>query len=275
MPSSLGSLARLVLLLALLHLPGAGLLAQNHIVADRPGLGTGSFVVPPSVLQFEAGAQYANVAGSSFYSFGQFLLRFGLRERLEIQGLGNSLEVRRGKGLDREGFQDLGVGAKLNLLARGPREANLSLQAQVAFPSGDEEFSEGTTASTVSLLADLTLSPAVGLGANLGASGLVGDAEDRLFLTLTPSASLPGRTPLDVYGGYAGFFADSGDLHYAEGGITWLLNPDLQLDLNGGVELTSGDPFVGVGLATRWFFDSPGPGAPPERRANLRTLPRR
>ena len=241
----------------LLFLISGALVAESHaqevIVADRPGLGTGSSVVGGNILQFEMGAESASLGNTKQYSFGQLLLRLGLSDRVEIRGLGNSLVVSRGDGPDREGIEDLTLGVKLNFLSNDSRNATISFLGEMAFPSGDEGFTQGETVPTAALLSDISLSESVGLGANLGVTGFAADVEEQVFVTLTPSMSLPGESAVSVYGGYAGFFADSDDLHYAEAGLTWLVSSDLQLDVNGGVELQSGDGFVGLGLATRWF----------------------
>ena len=55
-----------------------------------------------------------------------------------------------------------------------------------------------------------------------------------------------------MFAGWAGSFSSDGDAHFAEGGLTYLPTPDIQLDLNGGRDVERGDWFLGVGLATRW-----------------------
>jgi hypothetical protein len=73
-------------------------------------------------------------------------------------------------------------------------------------------------------------------------------------VTLTLSYALPSSTPIGIFLGYAGFCASSRNHHFLEGGFTWLPGADLQLDANGGLDPGSGDYFVGIGAATRWFF---------------------
>jgi len=246
------TVAPLLILLILAEPPQAR--GQEVIAADRPGLGSGSAVVDPGILQLEAGAQWAQQGEEDLYSLGQVLLRIGLSERLEIQGFGNSLVIRRDVEDTGEGFEDVALGAKLNLLTRGPGDATVSILGQVNLPTGSQEFGSDESVPAATLLTDLSLSETLGLGANLGLSGFASDVEEQLFVSLTPSLSFPDHPSLGLYGGYAGFFADSGDMHYAEAGITWLGSDNQQLDLNGGVNLESGDLFLGAGLATRWFL---------------------
>ncbi len=107
----------------------------------------------------------------------------------------------------------------------------------------------------MALLADLLLTDQINLTGNLGFWAWAAEAENQISVILTPAVALPTEAALGVYGGYAGFFADSGDTHFAEAGVTWLPSPEVQLDLNGGVEPDSGDYFIGVGIAIRWGGD--------------------
>lgn len=236
---------------AALLLASGGLSAQETIASDRPGFASGSTVIGKGLLQLEMGAQYAGGGVAGVYSFGQGLLRYGLAEGLELQALLNSVTFLRAPNHDREGFSDMGVGMKVRLPVAS-EEFSLSLLSTVLFPTGSRHFTSDETIPAVVLLADVPLSDRAGFTGNLGYSAFLADADDQFSLILTPSVSIPSEVPMSVYGGYAGFYSDSGNAHFAEGGITWLPSSDLQFDLNGGVELDSGDYFIGVGVAARW-----------------------
>ncbi len=233
---------------------GFELAAQETIASDRPGIGSGSFVLGPGTLQMETGGEYAEAGDASQYSLGQLLFRFGAFEGLELHAQLNSLVLARSEEEDREGLQDSGLGAKLRVLQAGPLGSSLSLLGSVSFPSGADFLTSDEAVPFFTLLADVPLSPGVGLAVNLGIAGLLADAEDVTSLIVTPAVSLPGDSGIGVFAAYAGFFADSGRRHLVEGGVTWVPGADLQLDVNGGVDTESGDFFLGLGLATRWFF---------------------
>jgi len=95
------------------------------------------------------------------------------------------------------------------------------------------------------------------LGSSVPLEGQETIASDRPGIgsgSFLPSLALPTSKPVGVFLGYAGFFAESQNQHFLEGGLTWVPTPDLQLDANGGVDPDSGGYFVGIGLATRWFL---------------------
>jgi len=57
-----------------------------------------------------------------------------------------------------------------------------------------------------------------------------------------------------AYVGYAGFYDDGPNANWVEGGLTFLANPDTQLDVNTGLRVddNGNDFFLGVGVAHRF-----------------------
>lgn len=243
-----------VLLFVLFLASAAPLEGQETIASDRPGIGSGSFVLKPGTLQMEAGGGYGNSDGVDRYSLGQLLFRFGVLNRLELQAQLNSLLFDQEGDESRRGLQDLGLGAKLRLIPSGPGGSSFSFLAGVSIPTGAGFSSAGEVVPNLVLLGDVPVTRRLGFSANLGFGGWLASTEDLVTLTLTPSLALPTSKPLGVFLGYAGLISESRKQHFVEGGLTWLPNPDLQLDANGGVDAGSGDYFFGIGVATRWFF---------------------
>lgn len=225
--------------------------AQPTIASDRPGLGSGSAVIQPGMLQFELGGEYASDDAVDRISLGQGLVRFGVADGFELHGLLGSFTVLPDDEGDVRGLQDVGLGAKLRLPAPGGAWS-WSLLGTVTFPTGDPAFTADEVVPAAAILADVGLAEGVGLTLNVGSSGWASDAGDQVSIVVTPSVAL-GDGPYALYGGYAGYLADGDvDLHYVEAGLTWLRAADLQLDLNGGVEVDSGAWFAGIGVAKRW-----------------------
>ncbi|MBT8337608.1 MAG: transporter [Gemmatimonadetes bacterium] len=226
--------------------------AQETITSDRPGLGSGSFVVDPGILQFEIGGEYAESDATDRISIGQGLLRYGVVDGLELHGIVGSFVVLPGDDDGTRGLLDVGLGAKLRLPSPDPA-LTWSVLGTVLFPTGAERLTADEIVPAATFLADVALVDGVGVTLNVGSSGWGTDAGDQTVLTLTPSVALPGSTPMAVYGGYAGYYASGGaDLHYVEAGLTWLRAADLQLDVNSGVEVDGDGWFVGIGVAKRW-----------------------
>lgn len=225
--------------------------AQSTITSDRPGLGSGSAVVDPGILQFELGGEFADDDVTHRISLGQGLVRYGVSDGLELQGILGSFTVLPDDEVDARGLQDVGLGAKVRLPAPGDAWS-WSLLGTVTFPTGDDALTADAVVPAAVLLADVGLGPGFGVTLNVGSSGWASDAGDQLSVIVTPSLAL-GSSAAALYAGYAGYYArGDADLHYAEAGLTWLRDPNLQLDLNGGVEVESGGFFVGLGVAKRW-----------------------
>lgn len=255
-PRARGAAIRGVALLAALasaSASGAATLgAQETIASDRPGIGSGSFVLGRGTVQLETGVEYAEGSGQQAYALGQALVRIGFGGA-ELELFANSFVVQRGDAplVEDSGFQDLGVGAKLPLV-RDRDEFALSLQGVLTAPTGTTGFSSEEWSGGLVGLADFALADGLATAVNVGYARLLGgDTPDGvLSVIVTPAVTLGGG--FGVYGGWAGAFASGADTHIAELGATWLRSADLQLDVNSGRDVDSGDWFLGFGLATRW-----------------------
>ena len=125
-----------LVLLALLAVLGwsraAG--AQPAIASDRPGLGTGAVVLDAGTIQLEAGAELA-INDERRFSAGQIVVRGGL-PFAELQALVNSFVVSRSPDQAMEGFEDLGLGVKIPLVAREDDSLQISMLASLSLPTG-------------------------------------------------------------------------------------------------------------------------------------------
>ena len=228
-----------------------GLSGQDAIASDRPGIGSGATVLGRAVLQLETGFSRATVRDVDRYALGELLVRLGVGG-LELQAFGNSLVVQRGDGsvLDREGLQDVGVGAKIPV-ARGVGERlNLSLHSVVMMPTGSDFLSSHEWVGSISALADVSLTGSAGVSVNVGAEAASDRSAEVFSVIVTPAISL-GRG-FGAYAGWAGFFSEGPDTSFGEAGLTYLADRDVQLDVNGGWNLDRDEWFLGAGLALRW-----------------------
>jgi hypothetical protein len=240
----------LILVASLLGLGPRALVCQETIIADRPGIGSGSFVVGGGTLQLEGGAEFAH-SDADQYNLGQLLVRFGL-PWFELGAQFNSFVVERSAedGND-EGFQDIGLRIKGRLWSPEDVALTVSLMGTLNFPTGSTLLTEDEVVPTVTLLGDYTITDRWALGSNIAYTFGPGDLSDLVLLTLTPSLVIAPSFGLGAYAGYAGFYTSGTDLHFLEGGLALALTRGVQFDLNGGVEVDSGDYFVGLGIAAR------------------------
>ncbi len=171
---------------------------------------------------------------------------------VELQTLVNSFVVSRSPGESSEGFEDLSFGIKVPVFAPEDGHLRISTLATLSLPTGSRFLTSDEAIPAATLLLDRTLFERWSLSANLGYTAGPGAQRDILSVTLTPSVSLPGGANLGTYAGYAGFFASGRDRHVVEAGLTVGATADLQLDVNGGLDMESGNYFVGIGFARRW-----------------------
>lgn len=226
--------------------------AQETIASDRPGIGSGSFVLGPGTVQLETGVAYASSSSVDAYSFGQVLVRIGV-PRVELEVFANSFIVTRSdspsSGLDDEGFEDVGVGIKAPLARAIGGRANLSLQGILTAPTGSDGFTSDEWVPALVLLADVGLAEGLGVGVNVGYRAGPGVLSDVTSVIVTPSWSVAAG--LVGYAGWAGAFTSEADTHFAEAGFAYLANGDVQLDVNGGWDVDRDDWFLGAGVALR------------------------
>lgn len=244
----------LLCLLTLLALGGPPrIAAQETIASDRPGIGSGAFVLGPGTIQLETGVDYSSSASARAYSFGQALVRVGA-PGFEVEIFANSYVVTRSDlpsgALDDEGFQDVGVGFKLPIARDVGGRLNLSLQGVLTAPSGSEAFTGDEWIPAFNALADVALGDRSGLSVNFGYQTGPGTLEGVTTVIVTPGISLEGGVGL--YAGWAGLFAGGSATHVAEAGLSYLASADVQLDVNGGWDVERENWFLGAGVAVRW-----------------------
>ncbi len=244
------ALLNLCLLAAIALTPSAR--AQETIASDRPGLASGTYVLDPGTIQVEGGISYANAGPLDLFSVGQLLIRVGVPQ-IELQAIVNSLVFASANGASDEGLQDIGVGAKVRLFRNPELPLSVSGLATLTLPTGADFLTSDEVVPSAILLADYGVNERWTVSANLGYTLGIDELDDVFALIVTPSVSLPVEANAGAYFGYAGFYSSSSPQHIAEGGFTLLPQPDLQLDINGGVDIDTGDFFIGVGVATRWF----------------------
>lgn len=241
--------------------PGQAALGQDApLITDRPDFTESAETIAPGRFQLEAGLTFTDAGRVEDLSLGEVLGRLGLTGRLELRlGAGSYLDVDGPGGTDASGWEDSSLGVKARLAAGdGGMRPDAALIVATTLPTGARELGGGAGLQPEAVLA-LAWEPApgLGLGANLGYAH-PRDAGERFhqgFGSVALGWSAGERLGLfaEVYG-----FSEEEDggeaTSYANGGATWLLGPDLQLDarLGTGVSGTDTDWFVGVGFARRW-----------------------
>lgn len=258
----------LLVSLLLLLVPPPEATAQE-LVTDRPDFTESALTITPGRVQVEAGASVAEADGSDALAVGEVLVRIGLAERWELRlapGSYERVEPRRGPSVDGLGDSSVGVKVTLPELARlFPRGArpDVAVIADADLPTGDDDLGEDGVRPGAILSLGWDLSPRVGLGVNLGYRRAREGGERFDQPSASVAVGLAAGERLSLFGEWfavgeleagTGPAPDTELVHHVDGGLTWLVNPDFQLDafVGFGVSDAAPDHFAGVGFAARF-----------------------
>ena len=260
----------------------AGAWAQTPapLTPDRPGFTNSSQTVAPGRVVVESGlAQTRDRAandraangGTVTDDYPETLLRFGTARDLELQlGLPNYNAIHGGS----RGFGDAYLGAKIKLYQRGQTLA--SVAPGLSVPFGRRDFRSSNPLPSLLFGVDTALGKRASFSVNLtlsqtqqggdagssggGSGNSAGQSQSARHnqFTLAPAASVSySLTPkLGLYlDGYAIVPRRGGATAVVDGGFTYLLSNNLQLDLEAGHGLggaASPNRFYGGGVAFRF-----------------------
>lgn len=244
------------------------------LVTDRPDATESTETVPRGRVQFESGYTFTydreGSTRSRSHAAPEALLRIGLADRLELrlgwEGYAWSHEQlpgtsRAGRSIvvadNTQAASDLYLGAKAKLFDQDGWRPHFGVIPAVTVPSGSPSAHSGDVDPEVKLAwawdlpADFALAGNVHLG--------VPTEDGRRFVQ--SGASLSVAFPLfDGVDGYCEYFGwypnrrDADAAHSLNGGLTWKITDDLQIDWRVGMGLNeeADDFFTGIGLAIRF-----------------------
>lgn len=237
---------------------------------DRPDFTEGTQTVTAGHLQIEAGYGFTyndeDGANTKEHVVPQLLLRIGLIEELELRiawdGYVRTEEEFSADGIsgdnDDNGTSDLSLGIKNEMYEASGWLPALSYIAELSLPVGSEELTSDEVEPAYKLLWAYELDEQYSAAGNINFAAPV-EVDERFFETsasLTLAVSLSER--LGTYVEYFGFYPDGGapdttSTHFLNGGFTYGLNENLQIDVLAGFGLNdeADDFFTGVGVAVR------------------------
>jgi hypothetical protein len=248
---------------ALVCLPGplaSQAVEEEPLITDRPDFTESAETMAPGRVQLETGFTRIDEGGDTATdAWGEVLVRIGLSQRVELRlGLNSYLQTTR-PGEDLSGLQDSSIGVKIKLrdTIEGSARPQVALLVGTTLPTGSTEYREPHAHPGTALALAWSLSPRFGLGVNLDYAYLSEEGEQFGELAASVAIGYALSKRLGGYLEYFGFDPQSGGrpgTHFLDGGFTWLLSNNAQLDARAGVGLNSAaaDYFVGLGAAWRW-----------------------
>jgi hypothetical protein len=240
------------------------------IVTDRPDFTEASSTVGVSRVQLEAGyTYYRDRSGGStrvLQSYPEALLRIGaFADWFELRLGQNYFHSRTTFGAPTEhlsGLSDLYVGAKLGLTEQKAHLPEMALVLQALVPTGARGISQERFLPGFNFLYGWdVIEDLLSAGGSFQANRLIDD-EGHPFLLLAQSFTI-GYTLTTQLGAYTEWFAlyphsavapGTTAQHYVNGGFTYKVTPDFQLDVRVGRGLSNAadDLFAGAGFAVRY-----------------------
>lgn len=232
---------------------------KSEMVTDRPDQTESANVMPVKSFQLETGFLFErydkNINNTTYNSS---LLRYGLIENLEVRlgfeyvGTNISLE---GGDFDKSGFGPLTLGAKVFLREEGDGLPKLAFLSTLSIPNtGSSAFENNNLGADFRLNGEYSLNDALSFGANVGIAWSGVEGEDYAVGIYTAVIGMSLSEKLGAFAELYGFLPGEGkNDHRWDGGLTYAVNEDLQLDLSTGVGLSKVSPdfFISLGLSIR------------------------
>ncbi len=249
--------------------PAAPVRQVPELITDRPDQTEASSTVPAGYVQIETGWIFSRDdeegVRQQAHELPGTLVRIGLVDWLELRAGWRGYrreEVRVGSlRADRDGVGDAELGTKIHLRHENGALPEVAFLVAGSLPVGSEGFSADRVDPSFRFNLSHTLSERFALGYNLGMfwESKVGETGKRTTLsnylyTLALGVGLTEQLgPLVEVFGDISASATGDPAHSFDGGFTYLLRNNLQLDVAAGVGLTKEAPdwFVGVGVSVR------------------------
>lgn len=234
---------------------------EPELITDRPDQTESSAVVPRGYFQIESGITYTGEGSESrTLEYPGTLLRFGMSKRVELR-LGTQGFVSELEGNNTTGYGDSEIGTKIYLWGEDGWRPETALLASLSLPTGTDAFSTERVDPSFRFAFSHTLTDRVSLGYNLGAAWeTVPTSSGRATLSTLQYTVTTGFGLSERFGAFVELFGDTpfsgqrGTQLSFDGGLTYLIRPNLQLDAALGFGLTNDAPdwFLTTGVSFRF-----------------------
>jgi len=224
--------------------------AFSQINTDRPTQSFSPFVMPKGGVQIEAG--FLSEKPSTGLNFNvviyNALLRFGVTEKIEFRVTQNYIGIRSDGSSLGDGFSPTTLGTKIQIIEQAGWVPQIGLIGSITLTNGDDLFAPLEPIQDVRLLFQNDLTELVALAYNYGVTWQDGESLNTYSITVGYSVSGQVGLFIEPYGFFGkNFSAD----HRLNGGVTYLVSDNFQLDFSGGngISQRSPDFFISFGLS--------------------------
>ena len=235
---------------------------DEPLATDRPDFTEASTTVGRGVLQLEMGYTYVDDTGDGgprTHSFPELLMRYGVfADWLELRVAWNYAEETAG-ATTLTGSEDLYLGLKIALMPQECLLPEMAFVPQMTVPIGGP-FSAAEVLPGGNLIYSWEINDFISTAGQTQFNRAIDDGSGAPYTEFSQSWTI-GYSLAERIGAYTEWFVlvpDGADTaqteHYADGGFTFLVNNNLQLDVRAGVGLSQAadDYFLGVGASQRF-----------------------
>ena len=250
------------LVIILLSLTAATQDSVPELITDRPDQTESSSLVPNKMIQIETGFVFENNETSNnklrSYAYNTSLLRYGLMKNLELRmGLEYLGDIAESKSSNEKnstsGFSPLYVGFKTKIIEEKDCMPEIAFLGAMTLPfSANENYKPSNPAANMRFAFSHTLSDQFSLGYNLGAEWDGDSTIPGYFYSLALGIGLSQNLGMFIES-YGLMMEDNNGEHLLDTGFTYLIMPNIQIDISGGLGLNSNaiDHFISAGISIR------------------------
>jgi len=235
--------------------------ARDPLITDRPDFTESAFVVGRGTVQLEGGGTYAETGSENATTLPELLVRWGITRTVELRILAPTNAWIDGPDGSNSGFLSTALGAKI-ALKDGDGEGfwgktGASVIVATTVPTGSSAVASSAWQPTAILSLAWDLSNAVGLGTNIGWARPEDEGQrfDSFFGSVAAGVGVAKNTSIFFEFIFFDRERDRGpNTTTFQTGLTYLINPDLQLDMRVARRLSSEGPDLVIGLGASARF---------------------
>ena len=247
---------------------------QEPLITDRPDFTESTETIPPGHFQLEAGYTFTYDRERKDrvrdHTAPELLMRIGLMDNFELRiGWDGyswtdsqfEVETRSGRHVTRDdwtqGANDLSLGVKYKLFEQDGWVPHFGVIGAISVPSGSAGVSSGDVDPEVVLLWAYDISDSFAVAGNVGLAAPTDDGDRFFQASASLAAAIALSEKVGAYVEYFGFYPNaehSDAAHSVNGGLTYLINNNFQIDwrIGAGLNEEADDFFTGVGFAFRY-----------------------
>lgn len=223
------------------------------IQTDRPDQTECPFIVPKNHFQMETGYVFEKDKETVTQNIPASLLKFGLSDNFELRLIVEEVSYKDDAGTKISGIDPVQVGFKANICKEHGIIPTTSFIGHISIPDLSTKDNKTTYyAPAFRFTMQNTLSDRFVLGYNLGAEWDGESAEPVFIYTITTGFSISEK--MGCYVEAYGFSPQKNKAdHRFDGGLTYLIKKNIQIDASAGAGITENAPdyFWGLGLSFR------------------------